>query len=398
MSEALVEVGIGLAALALVGYLAVRVSLSVIPAYIVAGIVVGPNEPTSLFGVSLTLVPETEFIDVLAELGVVLLLFFLGLEFSVDQLLADRRRILSAGTVDLVVNFGAGIAIGLLFGLGATETLFVAGVVYISSSAIVTKSLIEQGWIANAESEPILGTLVYEDLFIAVYLALLAALVSGSEDLAAVAGDVGVAFAFLGVLALGAWGGTAVLDRVFAVDSDELFLLSVLATTTLVAGAALTLGLSEAVAAFFVGAGFSQTDHVDRIEHLIAPVRDLFAAFFFFGIGLTIDVTVLSSVAVLLGAAVVVTTVTKLVSGTVSGRVYDLSPLRSVRTGLGLVPRGEFSLVIAALALGAPGPVATLIPPFAVGYVLAMSVVGTVLIQHADRVTDALVPLVSRAY
>jgi CPA2 family monovalent cation:H+ antiporter-2 len=394
MSEALVEVGIGLAALALVGALARRVSLSVIPAYIVAGILVGPNEPTALLGVSLTLVPETEFVAILAELGVVLLLFFLGLEFSVDQLLADRRRILSAGTIDLVVNFGAGLALGLLFGLSLTATLFVAGVVYISSSAIVTKSLIEQGWIANAESEPILGTLVYEDLFIAVYLAVLAALVGGSDDVGAVAAEVGTAFAFLGVLAAAAWGGTTVLDRVFEMDSDELFLLSVLGTTTLVAGAALTLGLSEAVAAFFVGAGFSQTDHVDRIEHLIAPVRDLFAAFFFFSIGLTIDVTVVSTVAGLLGAAVVLTTATKLFSGTASGRVYDLSPLRSLRTGIGLVPRGEFSLVIAALALGASGQVATLIPPFAVGYVLVMSVVGTVLIQHSDRVTDALVPFV----
>ncbi|QPV63236.1 cation:proton antiporter [Halosimplex litoreum] len=393
MSAALVEVGIGLAALALTGYLAHRVSLSVIPAYIVAGIVVGPHEPTALFGMSLTLVSETEFVDVLAELGVVLLLFFLGLEFSVDQLLADRRRILAAGTVDLALNLGVGIAIGLVFGLGVVPTLFVAGVVYISSSAIVTKSLIEQGWIANPESGPILGTLVYEDLFIAVYLAVLAALAAGGGDAATVARDVGVAFAFLAVLAVGAWGGTAVLDRVFAVDSDELFLIGVLATTTLVAGAALTLGLSEAVAAFFVGAGFSQTDHVDRIEHQVAAVRDLFAAFFFFSIGLTIDVTVLPSVAGLLGAAVVLSTGTKLLSGTVSGRFYDLSPLRSLRTGIGLVPRGEFSLVIAALALTAPAPISDVVPPFAVGYVLVMSVVGTVLIQYSDRVTDTLVPV-----
>jgi CPA2 family monovalent cation:H+ antiporter-2 len=393
MSAALVEVGIGLAALALAGYLAHRVSLSVIPAYIVAGIVVGPHEPTALFGVSLTLVSETEFVDVLAELGVVLLLFFLGLEFSVDQLLADRRRILAAGTVDLALNLGVGLAIGLVFGLGVVPTLFVAGVVYISSSAIVTKSLIEQGWIANPESGPILGTLVYEDLFIAVYLAVLAALAAGGGDAATVARDVGVAFAFLGILAVAAWGGTAVLDRVFAVESDELFLIGVLATTTLVAGAALTLGLSEAVAAFFVGAGFSQTDHVDRIEHQVSAVRDLFAAFFFFSIGLTIDVTVLPSVAGLLGAAVVLSTATKLLSGTVSGRFYDLSPLRSIRTGIGLVPRGEFSLVIAALALTAPPPVSEVVPPFAVGYVLAMSVVGTVLIHHSDRVTDTLVPV-----
>ncbi|MFB6139946.1 MAG: cation:proton antiporter [Halosimplex sp.] len=397
MSAPLLDVGFALGALAVAGYLAARVSLSVIPAYIVAGMVVGPHAPTALLGVSLTLVPESEFVDVLAELGVVVLLFFLGLEFSVSQLLADRTRIATAGAVDLVVNLGAGLALGLAFGRTLLETLFLAGIVYISSSAVVTKSLIDEGWIANPESEPILGTLVFEDLFIAVYLAVLAALVAGGASPATVATDVGLAFAFLAVLAVAARLGTGALDRAFAVDSEELFVIGVLAVTVLVGGAALTAGLSEAVAAFFVGAAFNGTEHVHRIEGALSAVRDLFAAFFFFAIGLTIDVTVLGSVAGLLVAAVVVSTAAKLVSGTIAGRTYGLSPLRSLRTGIGLVPRGEFSLVLAALALDAGGPLAAVVPPFAVGYVLAMSVLGTAMIQYSDRLTAVLVPLVPGA-
>ena len=403
MAALLVEIGIALVALALAGIAANRLSLSVIPAYIVVGILVGPNPPTELAGVSLQIVSYGEFVEVAAELGIVVLLFFLGLEFSVGQLLADRRPIAGAGAVDFVLNFGMGVAIGLLFGRTLLETVLLAGIVYISSSAIVTKTLIEQGWIANPEADPVLGTLVFEDVLIAVYLAIVAALLTGSDGLAGAATDVAVAFAFLGTLALVAWYATRYVDRAFDLDSDELFVLSVLGSPTLIGGVALSIGVSEAVAAFFVGTAFSQTSHTERIEHVVAPVRDLFAAFFFFSIGLQSDVTLLAGVAGLLAVAVVATTLTKLASGTIGGRLYGLSPTRSLRTGLALISRGEFSLIIAALVVGAAGsgngalasfePVVT---AFAVGYVLVMSVLGTMLVQHADCVTDALVPLLER--
>jgi len=390
MAALLLEVGIALTAVALAGTLANRVGLSVIPAYIVVGILVGPNPPQSVLGLPLTLVGDREFITVLAELGIVFLLFFLGLEFSVDQLLRDRRRISAAGGVDFAINFGLGAAIGVAFGWTLLETLFLAGVVYISSSAVVTKSLIETGWIANAESGPILGTLVFEDILIAVYLALLAA-VAGGGDLESAAVSVGTAFLFLGALTAVAWYGSNWLDRFFRTSSDELFLLRVVGVTTLVAGAALALGVSEAVAAFFLGTGISQTSHVERIEHIVAPARDIFAAVFFFSIGLTTDVTLLADVAVLLAVAVVLTTLGKFVSGTLSGRFYDLGRRRSLRVGLGLVPRGEFSLVIATLAAGiGTGRLASVLPAFTVGYVLVMSVLGSLLIQRADDITDAL--------
>ncbi|WP_324663688.1 cation:proton antiporter [Haloarcula sediminis] len=392
MAELLLEVGIALTAVALAGTLANRVGLSVIPAYIAVGVLVGPNPPSSVLGVSLNLVSDSEFIQVLAELGIVFLLFFLGLEFSVDQLLRDRGRISAAGGVDFVINFGLGAAIGFAFDWTLLETLFLAGVVYISSSAVITKSLIEEGWIANAESGPILGTLVFEDILIAVYLAVLAA-VAGGGDVESAAVAVGTAFLFLGAITAVAWYGSGWLDRFFRTSSDELFLLRVVGVTTLVAGAALALGVSEAVAAFFLGTGISQTGHVERIEHIVAPARDIFAAVFFFSIGLATDVTLIAGVAALLAVAVVVTTLGKFVSGTLSGRFYDLDRRRSLRVGLGLIPRGEFSLVIATLAAGVgTGRLASVLPAFTVGYVLVMSVLGSVLIQQADTVTAALAP------
>ena len=385
----LVEIGIALTGIALAGALAYRVGLSVIPAYIIVGILIGPNEPSSIAGVSLTLVEHGEFIDALAELGIVFLLFFLGLEFSVSQLLSDGSRIAKVGSIDFFVNFGLGVGLGFLFGYSTLETLFIAGIVYISSSAVITKSLIDNGWVANPESSPILGTLVFEDILIAIYLALLSAVALGEGTPLDAALSVGSAFAFLGVLTLVAWYGTEYIERAFTVDSDELFLLRVVGITTLIAGLALSAGLSEAVAAFFVGTAFSSTEHTERIEHIVAPTRDFFAAVFFFAIGLTTDVTLLADVVWLLLAAVVVTSLGKFLSGTLSGRFYDLDRLRSFRVGFGLVPRGEFSLVLATLATSVgTGALRSVIPAFAVGYVLIMSIVGTMLIQNADTILE----------
>ena len=386
--ELLVEFGIGVTALAVAGALAARVGLSVIPAYIVVGILVGPHEPTSFLGVPLTLVEDGEFIELLSEVGIVLLLFFLGLEFSLETLLASRERLFRVGAIDLVVNFAIGLGLGFAFGFSPLESLFVAGIVYVSSSAVITKSLIEQGWIVDPESEPILGTLVFEDVFVAIYLALLSAVALGEGGIVDAAVGVGVAFLFLGVLTAVAWYGTGYVERLFVAGPDELFLLRVLGVTVLVAGAALAAGVSEAVAAFFVGTAFSGTSHVERIEHVVAPARDLFGAVFFLAIGLRTDVTLIAGVAGLLVVAVAVTTLGKLLSGTLSGRLYGLGRARSVRVGLGMVPRGEFSLVIAALASSAGvGALADAIPAFAVGYVLVMSILGTVLIQQSDRIT-----------
>jgi CPA2 family monovalent cation:H+ antiporter-2 len=384
--DILIEIGIAFTAIAIAGTIASRAKFSVIPAYIIVGIIVGPNEPLSVAGLPLTLVDTREFIDVLAELGIVFLLFFLGLEFNLVQLRSNLGRIAGAGVVDFVINFGLGVALGVFFGYSVIETLFLAGIVYISSSAVITKSLIEQGWVANPESGPILGTLVFEDILIAIYLALLSAIVFQQGDFTGAISAIVSALVFLLVLTLIAWYGTAYIDRLFATTSDELFLLRILGITVLVAGLALSIGVSEAVAAFFVGTAFSQTSHVERIESVLAPTRDLFAAVFFFSIGLTTDVTLLVDVIGLLVAAVVLTTLGKLVSGTLSGRLSGLNVRRSLRVGFGVVPRGEFSLVIATLAASAStGVLQELIPAFAVGYVLIMSVVGTLLIQYADE-------------
>jgi len=401
----LLEVGVMFASIAAVGWVADRLGQSVIPFYIVVGMiasefVVGRVDlPGAVAGVDIPAeiyVAETEFVELGAELGIVFLLFFLGLEFNLDRLLARRKQIGTAGTIDALVNFPAGFVLGWLFFGAVLPAFLVAGIVYISSSAIITKSLIDLGWIANDEADPILGTLVYEDLLIAVYLAVTAALVLGGGDASQAAQSVGIALAFLLVLVAVVQFGTPAFERLLATDTHEFLVLRAVGVAVLVAGIALALGVSEAVAAFFVGMGVSATEHVQQVEELLEPIRDLFAAVFFFWIGLVTDPLAVAGAAGLIAVAVLATTPTKILSGYLGGRAFDLGPRRSARTALAMTTRGEFSLIIATLAVAGgaagtiPQPVAEQISAFAVGYVLVMAVVGTTLMQYSGPFESAV--------
>jgi CPA2 family monovalent cation:H+ antiporter-2 len=389
---ALFELGVLFAAVAVVGGIASHLRQSVIPFYIAAGILLGPYVAGRLTPYALE---ATEFVELGAELGIVFLLFFLGLEFNLNRLLANWSRIGKAGTVDLVVNFGSGLVLGYVLFRAFVPAFLVAGIVYISSSAIITKSLIDLGWIANDEAEPMLGTLVYEDLVIAVYLVVASALLLGGGDLGAAVQSIGIALGVILLLLAVVWFGTPFFERVLDADSHEFIVLRAVGITVLTAGVALAFGVSEAVAAFFIGMAFSSTEHVEQLERLLEPIRDLFAAVFFVWIGLVTDPLVFAGVLTLILVAVVLTVPTKLVSGYLGGRIYSLSIRQSTRVGLGMTTRGEFSLIIATLALSGVGttltePVAQRIYAFAVGYVLVMSIVGTMLMQYSTPLEEAI--------
>jgi CPA2 family monovalent cation:H+ antiporter-2 len=385
---ALLDLGVIFTALALVGVLATRLGQSVVPLYVCSGILLGPFVAGRL---GPDAIEATEFIVLGAELGIVFLLLFLGLEFNLQRLFEHRDRILRAGTLDLAINFGAGLLVGYaLFG-AVLPAFLVAGIVYISSSAIITKALIDLGWIANDEAEPMLGTLVFEDLVIAVYLVIVSALLIGGDDVGAALESIGVAVGFILALVVVVRYGTPFFQRLLATNSNEFVVLRTVAVTVLVAGVALELGVSEAVVAFFVGMAFSATDHVEQLERLLEPIRDFFAAVFFFWIGVLTDPLAVASVAAAIGIAVAVTTPTKLVSGYLGGRIYGLDARRSTRVALGMTTRGEFSLIVAALAVSGAGTTlapatAEVVYAIAVGYVLVMSVIGTTLMQYAGPI------------
>ncbi|WP_435118442.1 cation:proton antiporter [Halolamina sp. C58] len=386
--------GIFLTALALGGLLALRLGQSVIPAYILVGVLLGPYAP-AVGGVSLTVVESTEVVGLLADLGVVLLLFFVGLELSLASLIRKRSQFLRSGAVDVAVSFPLGIVVGLAFGFSLVESLFVGLITFNSSTVIIAKSLIDLEWIADPESEAILGVIVIEDVLTAAAFAVLSAVLLGGADVASLGRTLGQAAVVLAALTLLAYYGSEWVDRVFDVRSGELFLLAVLGATALVSGFGLAAGVSDAIVAFLVGAAFGQTSHAARIQDLLAPSRDLFAAVFFFVVGLGTDPRVVGSVAGLVLAAAAVTVAGQICSGYAAGRSWGLSVEGASKMGAALVPRGEFSLVIAAFLLtaGTTPALRETIPAFTVGYVLLTSVLGTVLMRNAgliQRVAERL--------
>lgn len=374
----LLGAGAVLAALALAGLLARVLGQSVIPAYILIGM--------ALRGADL----DEHLVEVLATLGVVLLLFFMGLEFSLGALLRNRRSIVRDGSVDFLVCFPPGLIAGLALGWGWAGGLLLAGALYVSSSAIIAKATIEMRRSANPETESALGVLVFEDLAMALFLALMSGAVLVAEpSLGTVAVGMGRALGFVGVVTAVALAGRRVLERVFDIESDDVFILSTGALVLLLSWAALGMGLSEAIGAFLAGLVLSETDHRERVQRLFVPLEGLFAAIFFLAFGLSVDpATLLRIWPVALGLAVL-GAAAKVGAGWWIGRLNEHPKRSSLSLGLTLVPRGEFSVLLAGIA--ATAGLAQVSAAIA-GSVLALSLFGTVGMRYAPQISARAFP------
>jgi CPA2 family monovalent cation:H+ antiporter-2 len=371
VGETLAALGGAFLAAAVVGRLGRRLGLPTIPLFMLAGVILGPHTP------GLDLVHDPQEFELVAAIGLVLLLFYLGLEFSLSDLIAGGTRTLASGAVYLLLNVGGGLLLGLSFGWGGAEALVVAGVVGISSSAIVTKLLVELRRLANPETRLILGLIVVEDVFLALYLAALQPLLSDTTG----AGDAVLAFlralAFLLVLAAVArWGGRAI-GRLLAPSDDELLTIIFVGLALLVAGVAEQAGVSEAIGAFMVGLVLAESPVAERVQRLVLPLRDAFAAIFFFTFGLTVDPGDVGDVAGPVMAAVALTFGMAVVAGAAVGRINRLGPREAANLATTVLARGEFALILVSLAVGAglDGRLA----PFAAGYVLIVALAGPLL-------------------
>ncbi|MCL6642356.1 MAG: cation:proton antiporter [Candidatus Bipolaricaulota bacterium] len=335
----LFQLGLILLVLYLGALLAHRVKQSSVPVFILAGL-----------GLQ-AFVEHSPLIDFMAQLGVMLLLFMIGLEFSPERLRHGGRRLVLAGALDVLINLPVGILVGLAIGLNLLEALILGGAVYISSSAIVARNIIEFRRAANPETEYVLGVLVFEDIFIALYLSVLTGLVhvGGLQ-----AGEVLLVFlktvGFFGVAVLAAIGLRAWLSRLLAHESIEVFLLLVLALILLLAAMAEWLGLSGAVGAFLTGFILPEREFRERVERVIVPFRDLFAAIFFVSFGLLMDLSHVSHMLLASFLVILVAVWGKLGTGWMIGRLVRLSKNASWRLGVALIPRGEFSIILAGLA------------------------------------------------
>jgi CPA2 family monovalent cation:H+ antiporter-2 len=376
----LLELGLVLFALGVLGRIAARWSLSPIPLYLLAGLAFGSG------GLLPVDAPEG-FFSTGSEIGVVLLLLMIGLEYTAEDLVANLRDQAPAGIVDLLLNGVPGVLFALAMGWNATAAVAMFGVTAVSSSGIISKVLGDLGRLGNRETPAILGILVLEDLAMAVYLPVLTALAASASGLSALRAVIIALLVLAGVLLVALRYGDLV-TAVVSAKSNEVLLLRLVGLALMVAGAAEAAHVSAAVGAFLLGIALS-SDLAERIHDILAPLRDIFAAVFFVFFGLSTDPGQLPAVILPATALAAVGIATKIATGWIAGRRAGVGRGGRLRAGAALVPRGEFSIIVAGLvATSATAELA----PTAAAYVLVLAVIGPL----APRLLEPLARRVAR--
>ncbi|WP_017974619.1 cation:proton antiporter [Actinopolyspora halophila] len=380
-ASALIELGAVFFGLGILGRLAWRIGVSPVPLYLIGGLAFGQGGVIPLTGIE-------PFTDLASEIGVVLLLLLLGLEYSAGELVTGLRRSWSAGLIDVALNATPGALVAVMLGWGPTAAVVLAGVTYISSSGIIAKVLGDLGRLGNRETPVVLSILVFEDLAMAVYLPILTALLAG-VGLVGGLGTVGVSILTVSlVLVLALRYGRYVSALVDSQD-PEVFLLRLLGAALLVAGVASQLQVSAAVGAFLLGIAISGSTATNATR-MLTPLRDLFAAVFFVVFGLNTDPSAIPPVLPFALLLVVLTTTTKFVTGWLAARKQGIRRMGRARAGAALIARGEFSIVIAGLAVGS-GAVTGQLAALSTTYVLLMAVIGPVAARLVEPVAQRVV-------
>ena len=368
-SQTLAEIGALLLGLGVIAFIAARLNFSVVPFYLVVGLAVGQGG----FGlVNLS----SDFLAIGAQIGAILLLLLLGLEYSATDLAKAFKDRKSAGIFDIAANFIPGALLAFAFGWGPLAAIVVGGIAYVSSSGIASELLRETGWRKSELSKRVVAILVFEDLALAPYLPLLSSLVLG---LSAAAGLVSVSVALIvtGLVLIISYRGNTKWSRILNPDVPSGLLLTVFGSALLAAGVADLAGFSGAVAAFLVGLLLTG-EVANTVRGRLGSLRDLFAAIFFLFFGLATNFADLLEVLPVVSLFVAVGVAGKFAVGWwVAKDMGD--KLSWIRAGAFLTPRGEFSMVIAALA--APAVLSVNLQALTLSYVTLTAVVGSITLR-----------------
>lgn len=337
------QAAICFAAIALSALLAEKTRLFFAPFYILAGLLLGPG----VFNI----VTNHEIISFLGEIGVVFLMFFLGLEFSIHTLLKQKKTMLIAGAIDFAINFPLGFILGMLLGLNMFHSLVLAGAVYMSSSGIITKSLIELQVNKKPEGHLVMGIMVFEDLVMILFLVFVSSGITPGEpvDLWRTLSHLLISLAFCGGLLFIAQRLPGILDKILSIKKKELLLLIFFGSVLLITSLGKILGISEALVAFFLGIAYSNTKNVKNIENTTITFRDLFGSVFFFSFGMMLKLDDLGPYVNILIYCVLIAITGKLISSFLITRSLKCEKNMSLFIGFITIPRGEFSLLISRI-------------------------------------------------
>ena len=370
---ALLELGAIMLALALISRVAARLSLPAIPFYLAASFFFGE-------GGLISITEAKDFIDIGASLGVIFLLFMLGLEYSPRELrqsLSDNRI---AGLIDFALNTIPGVVLGVALGWGALGSIMLGGITYVSSSGIVARVLVDLERLGNRETPTVLSVLVIEDLVMAIFLPVVAVLLAGDSLVSgAISGSVALAIVVFVIFLPASIAHR--FARAIDIESDDILLITLLGVALVVAGLAERFHISYAIGAFLVGILLSG-EVAERARPLLTPLRDSFSAVFFVSFGLAVDAKDLLQFIPVAGALALIGAASKFGTGYWSSRRVGTSPRAARRAGVALIPRGEFSIVLAGIAIA--GGVNSDLGPIVVTYVLLTAIGGSLATRFVN--------------
>ena len=359
-----------------------RLKQPVVLGYIIAGIIIGPHTPP------FPLIKSEETINTLSELGVILLMFSLGLEFSLRKLKQVGAPALIAALLEILLLFWVGYEVGRLFGWSNMDSIFLGAMLSMSSTTVIIKVLGELGKMKERFAQLIFGILIIEDILGIAMIALLSGIaMTGTLSVAAVGATLGKLGIFLSVtLVVGLIAVPRLIGYVAKFKSNEMMIVTVLGLCFGVSLLAAKLGYSVALGAFIIGAVIAEAREIHRIETLIEPVRDMFSAIFFVAIGLLIDPKLLlvywQPILVITLAVIVGKVLTCSFGAFVGGN----DTRTSLRVGMGLAQIGEFSFIIASL-----GVTLKVTSSFLYPIAVAVSVITTLLTPYLIKSADGLV-------
>ncbi|WP_457635222.1 cation:proton antiporter [Persephonella sp.] len=345
--------------------------------YIIAGIVLGK------------LIHAEEAIEIFSEIGIVLLFFYLGLEFNLSRAFSTAKKIWSVGLLDLFFNFFLVFGLMLLLGFDLFTSILAGGVAYASSSAITTKIIVDNHRIANPETELILGLMVFEDIAAPILLAVIAGMSTGNDLTPLTFGIIflKIAAVFAFSIAVAYYFKDRIAQFIDKFIDEDIFTLFSLGGLIFFAGFTQYLGLSEALGAFLMGMIVSESGKSHEIEKVMFTIRDLAVAIFFFlfGAGIQFGGEFTQKMLIALVLMIVISIIGKFLTGFLGGLIYGLSKRKALETGLSIINRGEFSIVMSKFS-----PVNMI--PFIGIYVLSMSFIGILTAQFAPKLSNLIIP------
>src|SRR5699024_2634229 len=339
-----------------------------------------------LFGVALAgVLDHNVILHFSSEVAIVLLFFMLGLEFSTERLGDIAKKIWTTGILDIILSLVMTMVIAFSFGMDWFTSFLLAGMTYATSSSITAKLLDDKGRMANTETEFVLGILIFEDLIAPIVVAILIALNTGnafhSSDLMILMGKI-IVLATIAIV-LGKTLFKKFEDFLQKMDDDDLRIALLVGIAVTYSGFAMFLGLSEVLGAFLAGVMLAEIKKVDLVGGMVNPVKDLLIPTFFVYFGTTINLGAGVPFPILLVVVIVWTTIAKILVGIIGGRMYGLTKRVSLRAGLSMCARGEFSVVIASVATGS-------IKVFAGIYIITSAFIGMVLFNYAPKITTLI--------